>query len=91
MHADSENVRNPLDTAALPPFCLLADSPERAPFLSFWPVSPEMPDGAVNQTCADFEMETSGSANVSKFELTLLRGCDGCQRWQQMAAVGSRW
>ena len=63
MHAGSENVRNPFDTAALPPLLSARHSPERAPFLSFWPVSPEMRDGAVNQTCPDFDMETSGSPN----------------------------
>jgi hypothetical protein len=69
MHADSEKVRNPLDTAALPPLLSARHSPERAPFLSFWPVSPEMRDGAVNQTCADFDMETNGSPAWTCFEL----------------------
>jgi hypothetical protein len=34
--------------------------------------------------CPDFDMETSGSANVAEFELALLRGC----RWCQMVADG---
>jgi len=61
MHAVSKNVRHPLDTAALPPpFVCSAFSRESAiPFIlaSF----PEVGDGAVNQACDDFDMETSGS------------------------------
>ena len=68
------------------PFCLLAILAERAPFLSFWPVSPEMRDGAVNQTCRRLRYgnEWLRKCAVVRVVSPEKFRCADCSRWYQM-------
>ena len=60
---------------------------ERSAFPQYWPFPASPCRRAVNQKDKEFVAGLVGSANVRKFDLTLLRDC--ARRWYQMVGIGA--